>query len=44
MLVGVGAYAVNAYLLKDVLNKINVCNDCRSGCIRRERIIFEGRP
>ena len=33
MIVGVAAYAVNAYLLEDIFDKSNVCHACRCGCI-----------
>jgi hypothetical protein len=44
MLAGAAAYAVKALLLKDVLDQINVCDDCRCGCVGRKRIVFEGCP
>jgi hypothetical protein len=44
MIAGVAVYAVNALFLKDVLDQINVYDDCQCGCIRRGRIILEGYP
>jgi hypothetical protein len=44
MLAGAAAYAVKALLLKDVLDQINVCDDCRCGCVGRKRIVFSGCP
>jgi hypothetical protein len=44
MIAGVAANARNAWFVKDVLDKINVCDDCRCGCIRPTRMIIEGCP
>jgi hypothetical protein len=44
MLAGAAAYAVSALLLKDVLDQINVCDECGCGCIRRKRIVLKGCP
>ena len=41
---GVIVYTLNASFLKDARTKTNVWDDCRCGCIRRKRIIFEGCP
>jgi hypothetical protein len=44
MLAGVAIYAINVLKLKDVLDKINVYDDCRCGCIRHKWIQIEGCP
>jgi hypothetical protein len=42
--VGAYAYVVNMSLLKDILDKMNVCDDWQCGCICHKRILFEGCP
>jgi hypothetical protein len=44
MIAGVVVYAINVLNLKDVLDKINVCDACRCGCIRHKCIKVEGCP
>jgi len=36
------AIITNIDFVKDILDKINVCDDCRCGCIRPTRMIIEG--
>jgi hypothetical protein len=44
MITDVAAHAMNASFLKDILDQINVCNDCWCGCILHKHIIVEGCP
>jgi len=44
MIGSVVAYAVDIRIWPGFLDKINLCDDCRCGCIRHKCIIRAGRP